>query len=96
MAFSVEGNVYVATYLIYDDPADDELYRSRVHEKTAAIARDGGVGVYLGDTDFTRRPDRFLTDDNFARLEMIRSIRDPHLLFASYLVSEQAMLNLHA
>ena len=55
MAFSVEGNVYVATYLIYTDPADDESYRARVHEQTAAIARDGGVGVYLGDTDFTRR-----------------------------------------
>ena len=27
MAFSVEGNVYVATYLIYPDAADDEKYR---------------------------------------------------------------------
>ncbi len=27
MAFSVEGNVYVATYLIYPDAADDETYR---------------------------------------------------------------------
>ena len=37
-----------------------------VHERTAAIARDGGVGVYLGDTDFTRRQDRFLSDEHFA------------------------------
>ncbi len=56
MAFSVEGNVYVATYLIYDDLADDEKYRARVHEKTAAVAANGGIGVYLGDTDFTRPP----------------------------------------
>ena len=33
MAFSVEGNVYVATYLIYTDAADDERYRSEVHER---------------------------------------------------------------
>jgi hypothetical protein len=58
MAFSVEGNVYVATYAIYADPADDEKYRTWVHERTADIARHG-AGVYLGDTDFTRRQDRF-------------------------------------
>jgi FAD/FMN-containing dehydrogenase len=95
MAFSVEANVYVATYLIYGDPADDELYRSRVHRQTAAIAGNGGVGVYLGDTDFTRRPDRFLSGENFRRLEEIRSVRDPQGLFASYLVSDPERLNVH-
>ena len=63
MAFSVEGNVYVATYVIYDDPADDERYRAWVHERTAAHRPRRRRGVYLGDTDFTRRPDRFLVDD---------------------------------
>jgi FAD/FMN-containing dehydrogenase len=96
MAFSIEGNVYVATYLIYSDPADDEKYRTLVHERTAAIARDGGVGVYLGDTDFTRRPDRFLTDEHFARLEAIRAERDPDGRFVHYLVSERDRLNVHA
>lgn len=96
MAFSVEGNVYVATYLVYSDEADDEKYRARVHAQTAALAREGGVGVYLGDTDFTRRPDRFLTDANFARLEAIRSTRDPDRLFASYLVASPERLNIHA
>src|SRR5207244_1745904 len=67
MAFSVEANVYVATYLIYADEADDEMYRMRVHEQTAAIARNGGVGAYLGDTDFTRRQDRFLSDEHYRR-----------------------------
>jgi hypothetical protein len=95
MAFSVEGNVYVATYLIHDDPADDETYRERVHRQTAAIAAAGGVGVYLGDTDFTRRPDRFLSDENFGRLEKIRADRDPYGMFASYLVSDQDRLNVH-
>ena len=96
MAFSVEGNVYVATYLIYRDEADDEVYRGRVHEQTAAIAHAGGVGVYLGDTDFTRRPDRFLRDDHLERLEQIRDDRDPSGLFASYLVSDPDRLNVHA
>lgn len=95
MAFSVGGNVYVATYLIYTDEADDERCRSQVHERTAAIASDGGVGVYLGDTDFTRRTDRFLSDDHFDRLARIRGDRDPDGLFASYLVSDASHLNRH-
>ena len=95
MAFSVEGNVYVATYLIYQDPADDEKYRTRVHEQTAAVARNGGVGVYLGDTDFTRRQDRFLSDEHLARLEAIRAQRDPQHRIASYLTGDRAALNVH-
>ncbi|HTY71612.1 MAG TPA: FAD-binding oxidoreductase [Actinomycetes bacterium] len=95
MAFSVEGNVYVATYAIYTDPADDERYRSWVHARTAEIAAAGGVGVYLGDTDFTRRQDRFLSEENLRRLEAIRAHRDPNKLFASYLTSDAAGLNVH-
>jgi hypothetical protein len=95
MAFSVEGNVYVATYLIYDDPADDEKYRSRVHEQTGAIAAAGGVGVYLGDTDFTRRQDRFLSTENFARLAEVRAKWDPEHRISSYLTRDPQRLNSH-
>ncbi len=54
MAFSVEADVYVATYVIYSDPADDARYAEWVHFRTAALADAHGAGVYLGDTDFTR------------------------------------------
>jgi FAD/FMN-containing dehydrogenase len=93
MAFSVQGNAYVATYLVYTDAADDEKYRSRVHAGTAAIAAAGGVGVYLGDTDFTGRQDRFLSDENFARLAEVRAARDPDGLFVGYLTADEAGLN---
>src|SRR5262249_58894485 len=43
MAFSVEANVYVATYLIYTDADDDERYREQVHAGPPAIARAGGA-----------------------------------------------------
>ena len=52
-----------------------------------------GKGVYLGDTDFTRRPDRFLTEENFRRLEEIRARRDPEGRFCSYLTADGAELN---
>ena len=73
MAFSVEGNVYVATYVIYADPADDDRHAAWVHGRTAGLAAHG-AGAYLGDTDFTRRQDRFLSDAAFARLGAVRAL----------------------
>jgi FAD/FMN-containing dehydrogenase len=94
MAFSVEADVYVATYAIYTDPADDARYSDWVHRRTAALAVHGS-GVYLGDTDFTRRQDRFLSDDAYRRLGEICAERDPSGRFASYLTSDPARLNVH-
>ena len=53
------------------------------------------TGVYLGDTDFTRRQDRFVSDDAYHRLTAIRAERDPSGRFASYLTSDPAGLNVH-
>jgi hypothetical protein len=95
MAFSVEANVYVATYAIYADPADDARYAGWVHRRTAELAAACGTGVYLGDTDFTRRQDRFMSDDAYRRLAVIRAERDPGGRFASYLTCDHEGLNVH-
>lgn len=93
MAFSVEGRAYLATYAIWPDAADDERHRDWVVRHTERLAAAVGKGVYLGDTDFTRRPDRFLSDENFRRLAEIRRRRDPDGIFCSYLLAEGATLN---
>jgi FAD/FMN-containing dehydrogenase len=93
MAFSIEGRAYLATYAIWPDPADDERHREWVVRHTERLAAAVGKGVYLGDTDFTRRPDRFLSEENFRRLEDIRRRRDPDGLFCSYLIAAGATLN---
>jgi FAD/FMN-containing dehydrogenase len=85
MAFSVEANVYVATYAIWTDEHEDERHRSWVHGRTAELAAKAGEGVYVGDSDFTRRPDRFIADRNLERLGAIRRARDPDGLFVGYL-----------
>ena len=95
MAFSVEANVYVATYAIYTDPAQDARYTDWVHRRTAALAAAHGAGVYLGDTDFTRRQDRFLSDESHRRLTAVRAARDPEGRFASYLTADPKRLNVH-
>ena len=94
MAFSVEADVYVATYVIYADPADDARYTEWVHRRTAELAVHG-TGVYLGDTDFTRRQDRFLSDEAHRRLAAVRARRDPDDRFASYLTCDPDGLNVH-
>jgi FAD/FMN-containing dehydrogenase len=95
MAFSVEADVYVATYVIYTDPADDARYTEWVHGRTGALAAAHGTGVYLGDTDFTRRQDRFLSDEAYRQLAAIRAARDPSGRFASYLSCDTEGLNVH-
>ena len=85
MAFSVEADIYIATYVIYADPADDARYAEWVHGRTAELAAALRTGVYLGDTDFTRRQDRFLSDDAYRRLGAVRAGRDPDGRFTSYL-----------
>ena len=92
MAFSIEARAYIATYAIWTDPADDERHRDWVVDHTRRLAQLG-VGVYLGDTDFTRRADRFLAPAQFARLEEIRARRDPDGRFCSYLIADGETLN---
>jgi hypothetical protein len=94
MAFSVEAEVYIATYTIYTDPADDARYSEWVHRRTAGLAIYG-AGVYLGDTDFTRRNDRFMSDQAYRRLDEIRAERDPSGRFAPYLTADPEGLNVH-
>ena len=94
MAFSMEANVYLATYVIYKDEADDAKYREWVHDRTSELAQLG-EGVYLGDTDFTARGDRFMSDANYRRLEEIRASRDPNGIFCSYLAGAHVRLNEH-
>jgi FAD/FMN-containing dehydrogenase len=95
MVFSVEANVYLATYAIYTDPADDARYEDWVHRRTAELAAAHGAGVYIGDTNFTQRQDRFLSDDAYRRLAAVRAGRDPEGRFASYLTADPERLNVH-
>ncbi len=85
MAFSLQANVYCAAYAIWTDADEDEQHRSWLHGHIGGIAEELGEGLYVGDSDFARRPDRFMATDNFARLGDVRAERDPDGLFVSYL-----------
>jgi FAD/FMN-containing dehydrogenase len=85
MAFSLEANVYLAAYAIWSDPEEDERHRAWVHGHFARLAEEVGRGLYIGDSDFSRRPDRFMADANLQRLAELRAARDPDGVFVPYL-----------
>jgi len=83
MAFSMQGNVYVAAYTIWADQADDEAMQDWV---TSHFRRLETVshGSYLGDADLTRRSSKFMADANFAKLQRLRDTYDPDRRFFDF------------
>jgi FAD/FMN-containing dehydrogenase len=84
MAFSLQSEIYCATYVIHDEPERDAELRVWLDEAMAAM-EPVTAGQYLGDCDFTVRQLRFMGDEQWHRLQAIRAVRDPKGLFAGHL-----------
>jgi hypothetical protein len=83
MALSVQGDLYFATYVVGEDQSHDAACRSWVDD-TMRRLQPFSAGCYLGDSDLTVRPGRFMSDEAAGRLRRIRAARDPDRLFAGY------------
>ncbi len=92
MAFSLQSEVYVATYMVYEDPAEDAPNRSWLNQ-ALEYAHPVTVGQYLGDSDMTNRQLKFMADENYARLQSIIADRDPEGLFVRYLAHDPTTVN---
>jgi FAD/FMN-containing dehydrogenase len=84
MAFSVQSEIYLASYVLWQDPAEDDQHLAWLRAAMADL-EPASVGQYLGDADLSRRPGKFLSDENWAKLQRIRAQRDPDGLFVGYL-----------
>jgi hypothetical protein len=84
MAFSVEDEIYMALYTVWLDPADDERYRDWSGSNMAAMSHLA-TGIALADENLARRPARFITDPNMARIDKVRSTYDPDGRFHSWM-----------
>jgi FAD/FMN-containing dehydrogenase len=84
LALSLQTEVYLATYVIYEDPALDESLRGWLNTAMAEL-EPVTAGQYLGDSDFTNRRLKVLGDTQEKRLEQIRADRDPTGLFVGHL-----------
>lgn len=92
MAFSLQTEAYVASYMVYDDPALDEPHRAWLNS-AMEYAQPVTAGQYLGDSDMTNRQLKFMGDEQFARLQQIIAARDPEGRFVRYLAHDPATLN---
>jgi FAD/FMN-containing dehydrogenase len=83
MALSIQGNIYLACYSVWDNAADDEPMERWVVDQMKRIEHLA-VGSKLNDENMVRRPARYFSNAAAARLEQLRSRYDPQRLFASF------------
>jgi len=85
MAMSVQGEIYLAAYSIWDDPAEDERMTRWPVEQMRRL-ESLSVGGQMNDENMLARPQqRYLSEAASARLEQIRAKHDPGGVFLSYL-----------
>jgi len=92
MAFSLQSEIYLASYVVWESPDDDERCVSWLAGAMADL-EPVTIGQYLGDSDLTRRQVRFMSDDAWTRLQEIRASRDPDGLFVGYLAGPEGATN---
>jgi FAD/FMN-containing dehydrogenase len=92
MALSVQTDIYFATYVICEDREQDAACREFV-DATMTRLEPFSPGCYLGDSDFTVRPDKFMSDGAWDRYQAVRADRDPERRFAGYLAAAEPTLN---
>jgi FAD/FMN-containing dehydrogenase len=84
MAFSMQDDLYIALYAVWEDERDDARHQSWVTDHMRDL-EPLASGIQLADENLGARPFRFLSDENFTRLQAIRSERDPNGVFHSYM-----------
>ncbi len=92
MAFSLQSEIYLASYVLWEDPAEDEQHQAWLADVMAEM-QPVTVGQYLGDSDLSRRQLKFVSDEAWERLQQIRAVRDPDGLFVGYWTGEHPPTN---
>jgi hypothetical protein len=92
MALTVASDLYFASYVVCESPSQDGLCRDWV-AATMGRLQPLSAGCYLGDSDLSVRPDRFMSDAAWDRFRRIRDARDPGQLFAGYHCADESALN---
>lgn len=84
MAYSVEDDTYIALYGVWRDPARDEANIAWAADRMGEMEHLA-TGIQLADENLGRRPARFVSDANLARLDKLRTIHDPDGLFHAWM-----------
>ncbi len=84
MALSMQADVYIAAYSLWDDPAQDEaMVRWPVDQMM--LLDDLSVGGQMNDENMLHHPQDHLTPEAYRKLEDLRARHDPNNVFESFL-----------
>ncbi|MDE2372145.1 MAG: FAD-binding oxidoreductase [Burkholderiales bacterium] len=86
MALSVQGEVFLGAYSLWDDAAQDEAMEVWPVQRMKKLA-ELSVGGQMNDENIARHPQRYLSDEANNKLEALRERHDPHGVFLSFLRS---------
>lgn len=84
MAYSLEDEIYLALYGVWEDPADDEKYGDWARSNMAAMEHLQS-GIQLADENLGNRPAPFATPEAMAKLDRVRAEYDPNGRFHSWM-----------
>lgn len=88
MAFSMQGDIYIAVYSVWNNPSEDAQQQAWVTDHMQAL-EPLAKGIQLADENLGARPFRFMSEANLKRLEALRARHDPNGLFHSYMAPRQ-------
>jgi FAD binding domain len=92
MAFSMQTEIYYATYVIWENETDDLKNQNWLNDILKNI-KPITAGQYLGDSDLKIHHRKFMSDKNWIKLQEIRSKYDKDELFHTYACKTEADLN---
>jgi FAD/FMN-containing dehydrogenase len=84
MVFGLDDEIYMALYTVWQDPAEDERHRDWAGSNMASMS-NLATCIALADENLGRRPARFVSDANLARLDKVRATYDPEGRFHSWM-----------
>ena len=84
MAYSMEDDIYLALYGVWQDEADDAEHASWA-EENMRLMQPHATGIQLADENLGRRPMPFMRGDHMQRLDAARSKYDPDGRFHAWM-----------
>jgi FAD/FMN-containing dehydrogenase len=88
-ALSIQGDIYLAAYAGWSDPAQDDRMTGWLTAHMARLAKHGN-GTNLGDENLVRRRSRYLSPENDRKLEQMRARHDPDGIVDGFLIKAES------
>jgi FAD/FMN-containing dehydrogenase len=84
MAYSLEDDIYIGLYGVWNDPARDPEFADWATERMREMAPLAS-GIQLADENLGRRPARFLSEEHLRRVQIVRERWDPSGMFHAWM-----------